>query len=57
MLRIAGLVLRTAGGLFQLSGSVLVRLYDMVVFLPLWAELTFTKRAGAAVDGYPEVRS
>jgi len=57
VLRLAGLALRTAGGLFQLTGSVLVRLYDMIVFLPLWAELTFTKRPGVAVDGYPEVRS
>ena len=59
LLRLMGLFLRTLGGGFQLAGSILVRLYDMVVFLPLWAELTFSKRGGddANADIYPEVRS
>ncbi len=56
-LRLMGLFLRALGGAFQLTGSILIRLYDMVVFLPLWAELTFSKRADSAADIYPEVRS
>jgi len=57
VLRLAGMFLRTLGGAFQLAGSILIRLYDMVVFLPLWAELTFAKRGDANTDIYPEVRS
>jgi hypothetical protein len=56
-LRLAGTALRALGGAFQLAGAMLIRLYDMVVFLPLWAEMTFSKRPRQDVDVYPEVRS
>ena len=55
-LRLMGLFLRALGGTFQLAGSILIRLYDMIVFLPLWAELTFSKRGDSNTDIYPEVR-
>ncbi|HEX9877439.1 MAG TPA: hypothetical protein VGC50_12360 [Gammaproteobacteria bacterium] len=54
LLRVTGLLLRIAGGLFQVAGSVLTRLYDMVIFLPLWAEMTFSKQQ--STDAYSEVR-
>jgi len=57
VLRIAGLGLRALGGAFQLIGAMLIRMYDMIVFLPLWAEMTFSKRPRQDADIYPEVRS
>lgn len=56
-LRLVGTGLRALGGAFQLAGNMLVRLYDMVIFLPLWAEMTFSKRPRQDADVYPEVRS
>jgi hypothetical protein len=56
LLRVTVTVLRAFAGAFQLAGVMLVRLYDMIVFLPLWAEATFSKRPRQDVDVYPEVR-
>jgi hypothetical protein len=57
VLRVAALGLRALGGAFQLIGAMLIRVYDMIVFLPLWAEMTFSKRPREDADIYPEVRS
>jgi hypothetical protein len=56
LLRVTVTALRAFAGAFQLAGAMLVRLYDMIVFLPLWAEATFSKRPRQDVDVYPEVR-
>jgi hypothetical protein len=56
-LRLLGVALRALGGAFLLAGNMLIRLYDMVVFLPLWAEMTFSKRPRQDSDVYPEVGS
>jgi len=57
LLRFIGMGLRAVGGMFGLAGIMLTRVYDMVVFLPLWAETTFSKRPRPDADAFPEVRS
>jgi hypothetical protein len=56
-LRLASLGFRALGGGFQLAGNALVRVYDMIVFLPLWAETTFSRRSRSEAEPYPEVRT
>jgi hypothetical protein len=38
LLRGIAFALRLLGNVFQYSGNLLVNLYDLVIFLPLWAE-------------------
>ena len=62
VLRFFSFVLRLIGVLFTHLGSALVRIYDIVLFLPLWIESTWSgkARSGArkrAEDSYAEVRS
>ena len=57
LLRFVGMGLRAVGGAFGLAGVTLIRLYDMVVFLPLWVEAMFSKRTRREPDALGEVRS
>ncbi|MFC6632913.1 hypothetical protein [Microbulbifer taiwanensis] len=54
-LRILSVVLRLTGTAALRTGSLLVRLYDIVIFLPLWLEnLYFNWRAGSASEATAE---
>ncbi|HEX6997795.1 MAG TPA: hypothetical protein VF322_06600 [Gammaproteobacteria bacterium] len=58
VLKTVHLVLRLLGTLFTHLGTVLVRLYDIPIFMPLWIEAAYKKRESAERrrDGYAEVR-
>jgi hypothetical protein len=61
-LRLLSFMLRLLGSLFVHLGGALVRVYDMVVFLPLWIELTWrgktkTGSRKRADESFAEVRS
>jgi hypothetical protein len=47
-LRGAAFGLRLAGNAAQAVGELLVNLYDVVIFLPLWAERKWRRRGAAA---------
>jgi hypothetical protein len=57
VLHLASLLLRIVGGAIRLMGSVLVRLYDVLIFLPLWVETSFSKRSKPSAHSYSEVSS
>jgi hypothetical protein len=62
VMRLLGFVMRLTAKLFAHIGAALVRIYDILVFLPLWIE-TIRGRQGTAGkrkrsdDAYAEVRS
>jgi hypothetical protein len=51
VLRAAHLVLRLLGTVFRHAGSVLVRAYDIPIFMPLCIEAAYRKREGGHADG------
>jgi hypothetical protein len=56
-LHLAGLLLRIVGGAIRLVGTVLIKLYDVLIFLPLWVEVGINKRSKSSADSYSEVSS
>ena len=52
-LRAVAFGLRLVGNLFRYMGRVLVNLYDLIIFGPLWLETTITGKAGAIKPGRP----
>ena len=52
-LRAVAFTLRLTGNLFRYMGRVLVNLYDLIIFGPLWLETTITGKAGAIKPGRP----
>jgi hypothetical protein len=57
VLHLGALVLRILGGAVRLLGSVLIRLYDVLIFLPLWVETILAKRSKPSAQSYSEVSS
>jgi hypothetical protein len=62
VMRLFCFALRLVGGLFVHLGAALVRIYDIVVFLPLWIELIWRGQKRPAARNRPndhlaEVRS
>ena len=57
VLRLIGLTLRMIGGAARHTGAVLVRVYDMLIFLPLWAETRLTGDPESRTSSYMEVSS
>jgi uncharacterized membrane protein len=47
LLRAVAFTLRLIGNLFRYTGRVLVNLYDLVIFGPLWLEHTITRKLTA----------
>ncbi|HEY8519831.1 MAG TPA: hypothetical protein VIN61_07115 [Gammaproteobacteria bacterium] len=58
VLKTVHLLLRLLGTLFTHLGTVLVRLYDIPIFMPLWIEAAYRKRESSERrrDGYAEAR-
>jgi hypothetical protein len=58
-LHLASLSLRIAGGAVRLMGTVLIRLYDVLIFLPLWIETRrkTKKPSKSGAQSYSEVSS
>ena len=58
-LHLASLSLRIAGGAVRLMGTVLIRLYDVLIFLPLWVETRRKnkKPSKSGAQSYSEVSS
>ena len=54
LLRAAAFTLRLAGNLFRYTGRVLVNLYDLIIFGPLWLENTITGKATAIKTSVPK---
>ncbi len=54
-LHLASLTLRIAGGAVRLMGTVLIRLYDVFIFLPLWVETRRKKPSKSGAQSYSEV--
>jgi hypothetical protein len=53
LLRAVAFALRLAGNLFRYTGRVLVNLYDLVIFGPLWLENTITRKLTAVNNDSP----
>ena len=58
-LHLVSLSLRIAGGAVRLMGTVLIRLYDVLIFLPLWIETRrkTKKPSKSGAQSYSEVSS
>jgi hypothetical protein len=56
-LHLAEWFLRIVGGTIRLVGSVLIKLYDVLIFLPLWIEASVNKRSRSGASSYSEVSS
>ncbi|KUJ82537.1 hypothetical protein AWR36_012160 [Microbulbifer flavimaris] len=54
LLRVLSLALRVAGAVALRAGAFLVRLYDIVIFLPLWLEQKWLTRRREPVAGTSE---
>jgi hypothetical protein len=52
VLRAAHLLLHLLGIVFRYAGSVLVRAYDIPIFMPLWIEAAYRKREAAPAPGH-----
>jgi hypothetical protein len=52
-LRAVAFTLRLVGNLFRYMGRVLVNLYDLIIFGPLWLETTITGKASAIKPARP----
>ncbi len=48
LLRALAFVLRLVGNIARYSGKIVVNLYDLIIFGPLWMENTITKKLGAS---------
>jgi len=49
--------MRIVGGAIRLVGTVLIKLYDVLIFLPLWVEVGINKRSKSGTHSYSEVSS
>ncbi|MCZ6498597.1 MAG: hypothetical protein O6765_07730 [Gammaproteobacteria bacterium] len=56
-LHLVGLSLRIIGGAIRLVGAVLIKLYDVLIFLPLWVEVGINKRSKSGTHSISEVSS
>lgn len=54
LLRVLSLALRVVGAVVLRTGAFLVRLYDIVIFLPLWLEQKWVTRHREAAAGASE---
>lgn len=50
LLRTLAFLLRLSGNIFRHGGSMLIRIYDLVIFLPLWAEARVQGRRRMAAE-------
>ena len=53
LLRAVAFILRLTGNLFRYTGHVLVNLYDLIIFGPLWLENTITRKLTAIKHDSP----
>ncbi|MEW6646854.1 MAG: hypothetical protein AB1450_06620 [Pseudomonadota bacterium] len=53
LLRALSFLLRLTGNIFRHGGNMLIRLYDLVIFLPLWVEQRLLARNKAAPAEHP----
>lgn len=54
LLRVISVALRVLGALVLRGGAILVRIYDIVIFLPLWLEHKLVSRRRVAPEGHTE---
>ena len=55
LLRVLSITLRVLGDMFRYGGTLVQRLYDIPIFIPLWIEAQFAKRHPPRTDHLNEV--